>query len=165
MALAWNPADKSPNITLSNANTTATQTAGGYYGVRGDVGHGAGTYYFEAIVPASANEGSIGLANASASLSAPLGYGSRDGVGLYEDGTLWAEWNAYSASVAQYYSAVRVGILANLTTRRLWMRGPTGAWIFGGNPASGGAGIDLSHITGALFPMMVGYGAGNTSTL
>jgi hypothetical protein len=164
--MAWNPADKNLNITLSNNNASATQTSdANYYGVRGDTGYATGLYYFEAIVPMSSNEGAVGFANTTASLADPLGYASPYGGGLYEDGTLWINNSLYYSTASENLRDVRVGFLINLTSRRLWIQRAAGGWTHGGDPNSNGPGIDIASVIGPLFPMFTGRFVGNASTL
>lgn len=159
--VTWNPADKNAAITLSNNDLKANHASGGYHGVRGTIGRSTGLYYFEALVP-SGNEGAVGISSASHSLSAPLGYGSTYGAGLYSDGKLWM--NSTSTGTATF-NDVRVGFLVNLNTRRLWVRGPTGSWHLGGDPSAGGTGVDISSLTGTLYPHATLYFVGDTTTI
>jgi hypothetical protein len=162
--VTWNPADKNAAIVLSNSNVTAGRASGNTYaGVRGTTGYTSGTYYFEATVPGGPGaEGSVGLANAASSQSDPLGYGSSNGVGFYPDGNLYTA--SGSASPGGNYYGVRLGFLVNVTSRRLWIKNASGAWIVGGDPASS-AGFDISGISGALYPMATIYFVEDTSTI
>lgn len=163
MGVTWNPADCSPHIVLSNGNTTATKSpTGDYSGVRGNVSYSTGLRYFEATVP-SGGEGSAGLALATADLEAPLGYNSDLGIGLYGGGSIYIGSSSYGASGS--FGDTRVGFLIDLTARKLWVKNDSGAWAFGGDPNSSGTGIDISLLSGALFPMMTGYYTDDTSTL
>lgn len=163
--VAWNPADRATKITLSNENTTATKNvSGGYAGARANTSHSTGLRYFEVTVPPG-NEGAVGLATSAASLSSPLGYGSSTSVGLYDDGTLWANYNSYGAAKSGPYGNTRVGFLVDVTARKLWIKEASGIWIHGGDPSSGGAGIDIAGLSAALFPMMTGYFVDDKSTL
>jgi hypothetical protein len=161
--VTWNPADKAADLTLSNGDTTVTRdTTGAYRSVRGNVGHTDGLRYFEAFVPFG-GESSTGIAMASMSLNDPLGYGSDQSAGVYNDGTLYAN-NGYGKSTGEFDTR-RAGFLVNLTTRKMWVKADNGQWSHGGDPASGGSGIDISHMTGPLFPAFCGYHAATTSTL
>jgi hypothetical protein len=166
MATTWNPSDKSSFIDLSNSNTTATHTGdGGYDGVRGVTGYSTGLYYFEAIVPSSGGEGAVGVGSPSHALDASLGYGSVDSVGLYEDGTLWITYSGFAAIGGSSFVGARAGFLVNSSTRRLWVHASNGDWTHGGDPSGSGAGIDISTVTGDLFPMFTGRYIGDTSTI
>lgn len=159
----WNPQDKWTDLELSNYDTTVRKTqTGSYHGIRGLVGYTTGLWYFEGFVPAQ-GEGSFGVASAAADLNAPLGYGSELGLGLYNDGTLYAGGSAYGSPGG--LDNKRVGYLVNPETRRLWIRTSSTVWSHGGDPATGGEGIDFSHISGAIFPMFVGYYTDDTTTL
>ena len=162
--VTWNSADKNAAIVLDGTSTIATRSgADTYAGVRGTVGYSTGTYYFEATVPGgSGTEGSVGLANASAPLTEALGYGRSDGIGFYNDGNLYS--NAGSASPGGNYFGVRIGFLVNATSRRLWIKNAS-TWIVGGDPGAGGTGLDISGISGALYPMATIYFSNDSSTL
>lgn len=160
----WNPTDIWTDLELSNGNTTATKTnTGGYHGVRGTISYSAGLRYFEATVP-DGNEGSTGLATSAASLSDPLGYGSSEGIGLYGDGTVWMGSSAFGSSEGSVGNT-KVGFLVDLTVKKLWIRASNGNWSHGGDPASGGTGIDISSLSSPLFPMFTGYYTDDSSTL
>lgn len=166
MAVTWNPADKNAAIVLSNGNTTAARTgAESYAGVRGTVGYSTGTYYFEATVPGgSGAEGAVGLANATASISDPLGFGNNNGIGAYSDGAVWSGAGDTNLGSVGYHNR-RLGFLVNLTTRRLWIRNDAGAWVVGGDPAASGAGHNISGLSGALFPMATLFYGDDSSTI
>lgn len=68
----WNSADKSANITLSGGNliATASNTVGA---VRGTSAQSSGKLYFEQTLGGAAGDFRLGMATASASLSASLG--------------------------------------------------------------------------------------------
>ncbi|GFM27158.1 hypothetical protein [Novosphingobium sp. PY1] len=162
--VVWNSEDANENIVLSNGDETATKLgAQGYFGIRGTVSYSAGLRYFEATVP-DGNEGSTGLATSAASLSDPLGYASSEGLGLYGDGTVWMGGSAFGSSEGSVGNT-RVGFLVDLTAKKLWIRASNGNWSHGGDPASGGAGIDISSLSSALFPMFTGYYDNDSSTL
>jgi hypothetical protein len=162
--VAWNPADSWTDLVFSNDDTTATKTVtGSYCGVRGTVSYGTGLRYFEAIVPGG-GEGSIGLATAAASLDQPLGYGSSEGLGIYNDGTMWIGGSGYGSSEGALENT-RVGFLIDLDARKVWVKASNGNWSHGGDPTSGGAGIDISHITTDMYPMFTGFYTDDSSTL
>ncbi len=162
--VTWNPVDSWSDLELTNGNTTVRKTTtGAYHGIRGTVSYDTGLRYFEAFVP-NGNEGAMGLGTALADLNSPLGYGSDQGLGIYADGTMYVGGSGYN-STDGYLADTRVGFLVDLTARRVWVKGVSGDWTHGGDPAAGGAGIDISHITTPLFPMFTGYYTDDTSTL
>lgn len=162
--VAWNPVDSWSDLELTNDNTTVRKTStGSYHGIRGTVSHDTGLRYFEAFVP-SRGEGSMGLSMPTASLNAPLGYGMAEGLGIYNDGTMFTASSSYGSSEGNFEDR-KAGFLVNLDTRRVWVCVASGVWSHGGNPASGGEGIDISHLTGPIFPAFCGYYTDDSSTL
>ncbi len=160
----WNALDKGIDLELSNNDATVRKTTtGGYRGIRGTVSYSTGLRYFEAFVP-DGNEGAMGLGNSTASLNDPLGYASGYSVGLFSDGTLWMGNTAFGSAYGSVGN-MRVGYLVDLDSGKLWVRAPDGSWSHGGDPSSGGTGIDISPITGPLFPMFTGYYTDDMSTL
>lgn len=162
--VTWNPLDSAIDLELTNNDATVRKTTtGAYRGIRGTVSYSTGIRYFEAFVP-DGNEGATGLANSTASLNDPMGYASDYSVGLFSDGTLWMGNSSFGSAFGSVGN-MRVGYLVDLDSGRLWVRAPNGTWSHGGDPSSGGAGIDISSITGPLFPMFTGYYTDDTSTL
>lgn len=71
---AWNPADKNSEITLSNANLTATKAPGAAEGfVRGTTSKSSGKWHFEVTcqTPGTARDG-VGIATSGASVDSGL---------------------------------------------------------------------------------------------
>ena len=96
----WNPADKSGNIVLSGGNLVATSSGTGL--VRGTISKSSGLYKYEVIVGSFVNPTGwrIGLARATASLSA--GLNSANTIGwdadgnVFDDGGIIASFDSYS---------------------------------------------------------------------
>lgn len=65
----WNPADSSPNISLLNADLSATHVGPGWDSIRATQGKSAGKHYFEIeMVATGGSHLIIGVGNASAGL-------------------------------------------------------------------------------------------------
>jgi len=159
----WNPADSGGELELTNDNATVRRThTGSYRGIRGTVGYTTGLRYFEGFVPAR-GEGAFGVGSAEAPLDNSLGYSNDRSLGLYNDGTLYTGGTGYGSPGG--LDEQRVGFLVNAATRKLWIRTSATVWSHGGDPAAGGAGIDFSHISGAIFPMFTGHYTDDTTTL
>lgn len=86
-ALQWNPSAKNASVTLSNGDLTASLLSStvSYAGVRSVQALQTGTFSVTMNVSA---EASIGIANASASLTGFIGTDS-NGIGLYQDGRVF----------------------------------------------------------------------------
>lgn len=159
----WNPADKHADVSLSNGNLTAskpTDTSGsGYSDVRGTVGKSADKWHFEITNVAALP--TPGLANASAGLETFPGEDNNSiGVfaadGIYIGGVMVAPM--VGAAPAVY--AIEIDRTANL----FWVAFDDGDWNedAGADPATGAVGIDISAISGELFPIISLYNAAPT---
>jgi hypothetical protein len=168
----WNPADKSPDITLSNGNLTASAaTVPGWRSVRLTSSRNGGKYYFEvtAVAVGYSNAGFIvGLGNAIAPLNgyagsdpnaygfqcAGVGYGSIDyfNSSSYETN----QWDMCSPGNV-------LGYAVDLTAKKLWISNLTNGtgWNHGSpgmqDPASGQGGISIAGVSGNVFPMFSGW--------
>lgn len=84
----WNPADKL-DVTLSNADLTATIAAGaGYRGARSIGGRTTGKLHFECTVNNQGANFGFGLANTSAPLNSYIG-SDNNSIGFYPSGNIW----------------------------------------------------------------------------
>lgn len=161
---AWNPADKSAAMALSNSNLTAAAGTGSIW-VRGDVSHGSGKYYWEAKLDNSWNANSgIGLAPSTTN---PIVGGISSGLtavaangGCYVSGVSFAALGAIG-------SGASVGIAADLGARLVWYRVlPSGNWNASGaaDPGAGVGGINISSLVGNLFPIFAAYASPDQAT-
>lgn len=88
----WNPSDKGSNITLSGGNLTAAQSTNTYHAVRCDESRSSGKWYWEVTIDAMTAGGWVGLADATASMTAGAGGGGLHlgpnavGLGIFNGG-------------------------------------------------------------------------------
>jgi glucose/arabinose dehydrogenase len=84
VATTWNPVDKSPTITLSNNNLTATTATAVAQAVRSGTSNLTGKFYFEILGTTLTKTFVIGIANANFTLSLVGQLGSNaNGIGYY----------------------------------------------------------------------------------
>lgn len=147
----WNPADKSANIALSNANLTATITTNtSNFAVRGTSSKSSGKYYFEVRLDVSTFSGvQIGVAKASANINGSLGsdangwsYNSGDGKKLNN--------NTFTAYGSSYAAGDIIGVCLDASLGRVWFA-KNNVWQNSGNPAAG-TGYAFSGMAGPYFP-------------
>lgn len=170
-ATTWNPADTSGNISLSNANRTATNTTAATQpnrnNARANKGRSAGKFYFEGIWTGSTIKGdSIGVSVASHSLSAGLGSETTpiDSIGFTASGTGDVVYGAVDHnSYTNYASGNTIGCAVDLDAGSIWFA-VSNSWI-AGSPAAGTGGFAI--IAGGLyFPTInLGIQANSTWTL
>jgi len=151
MAITWNPADKSADITLSNGNLTASSVINSTKIVRATTGISTGKWYFEfdyVTFPYAYGEATFGVAQSGHSLSAYLG----------EQSTGWG-WNDYGETynngfVASYglpgYENAVVMCAVDMDNGKIWW-GLDGTWFESGNPAAG-TGAAFTNLTGTVYP-------------
>lgn len=156
----WNPADLL-RVALTNGNLTATNTTTTQpSGVRSVSSFSTGKYYWEATAgPWNSFSTDIGMGNASQAFNgAALGSG---GIFLNKDGAIYRNGSASGMPTFGIRAAGNViGIAVDLTARLIWFRlAPAGNWNNSGtaNPATAVGGVDVSSITGALFPTYLPY--------
>ncbi|MES2902893.1 MAG: hypothetical protein V4696_01785 [Pseudomonadota bacterium] len=148
-ATTWNPADKHASIALSNADKTMTGNGtGGNYNVRSTTSKSAGDLYFE-IVYTTAGTSNLGLANATASLTAYLG----------NDANAAAFWPSepafsYNGGFGGYGPGIVptggvVGVHVRLTgSRQVWFS--INGVLIAGDPSAGTGGKGIT-LLGAVF--------------
>lgn len=145
----WNPADKTTSMVLSNANLTATASAGSQ-GVRTVDSQTGGKFYWEVTANTFINAPSgIGIATGTASLAFG-GTGTcmveRSGL-VYIDGT-----NNPTVSFGTITSGSLICIAVDLTNKLIWFRvGAGGNWNANAtySPATGTGGIGTGATGGA----------------
>lgn len=149
----WNPSDKS-GIALSGGDLTATSNVGLGAAVRAAASKSSGKYYFE-LTTTTLSSGYIGLANASAVLSAG---NTANAVAINTGGAVYINNVVQgSPSLPGIGGGAIVGVAVDLTNTLVWFRvGASGSWNAtsgtANNPATGIGGINYSAVTGALFP-------------
>ena len=156
----WNSADKSANITLSNADLTASATsAGGSYStVRTISSKTSGKFYVEAKISGSMSANMVvGIANVSASLTTYLG-STNNSAGMNADGTVMRN-NATVGTGTNPLTGDIVSIAVDRTNNMIWFRVNGGIWNnnVANDPATNVGGIAIALVTGAIFIAWTGY--------
>lgn len=164
--MPWNPADKAAPITLSLSDTRADHDGAGrsIACVRGSVGISSGKWYYEVTSSdfnPSGDDDAVGLANTTHSLTARPGLPDADAIGVFTAGATYYA-NAYQGFVigAFYTSGKVIGIAVDRTANLFWASvitsGTRGNWNGDGaaNPATGTNGLDISALTGTLYPIV-----------
>ena len=149
----WNPADKAPEITLSDADLTATAApVGGYFNVRATHSQASGKRYYEWTQhggPEAAAFGGLGTA-ASQLTGISVGFASQSicyagGYGLIANGG-W-DFSPYATTA----DASVVGCAIDFAAGKVWFA-VNGAWQ-NGNPATSAGGSAVTFAANPVFPM------------
>lgn len=148
----WNPADKGPNIVLSNGNLTAACPSGAN-SVRGTSSHTTGKYYFEVLLGGTGGNLGIGVALATMSTSGigPTGaaYENVANGAAFINGT-------NSGTVAIVAPTETCCVAVDFSNLKIWFRKNNGTWDanVSHDPATNTGGFSLSAFSGsALFPV------------
>jgi hypothetical protein len=159
----WNPSDKAAAIALSGSDLIFTKSgADSYANVRGTIGQTTGKFYFEVLYSTvAASDHGCGLANSTQSLTAFIG-GPSNSVGVYGlDGEVYLNDVATGSIIGGIASGDVVAVAVDTDTDDVWFRHVTDGGDWNGSaaadPALGTGGIDISGITGALFPIAGGF--------
>jgi hypothetical protein len=157
MAVLWNTADKTANVTLSGGSLTATLTSAAYGGVRADTS-ASGKIYFEIAVNTvpSVNIG-IGWANATASLSTYTGQDNNSWNWFFYTGTgnVWINNGPILGTGEAAVQTEVLGIAFDTTAKLGWVRVKNSRWNGSAtaDPATGTGGFSVSGLNaGPYFP-------------
>lgn len=145
-SLVWNSADKDGGITLSNGDLTATAAAA-FLMVRGTIGKSTGKWYFEVTCTASLTFGTVGIAEAGASLSSFVG-GQTSSFGIATS-LIYTNFTSTGSDVGISAGDV-VGVAVDLDAGKVWFAG-NNVWVNGGNPAAGTS-ENYSGLSGTYYP-------------
>jgi hypothetical protein len=160
--ITWSTTDLL-NITLSNANLTATTPGVASGAVRGTKSLSSGKYYWEYVINSIfSNQMSMGVASASAVLSSVNNTGIQASY-VQRSGNIYANSNISLASLGPRAVNDAIGIAVDFTAALIWFRvAPVGNWNNSGtaNPATGVGGFSISALTGALYPLISFPGIG-----
>ena len=155
MAVTWNPADKSVDVTLSNGDLTATNGGSTWRGVRATGSKSSGKWYCEFTIDTLYDAGGfrLGLATALETLSG-LG-GSSNGYGYVGDGD-----KIHANSKVLYGSSYAVNDIISmafdLDNGKIWWA-KNGVWQASGDPAAG-TNEAYSGLSGTFFPQVTFWG-------
>lgn len=156
---ALNPADKSVDVTLSNANLTAAGANGGSRIARSVAGKTTGKWYYE-VDPATVTGGTcLGVGNSSSDLNNFTGV-DLNGIAYYADGATLH--NNINISVGTGWNQNNIiGVAINLDTDLFWVA-KDGVWQ-NGDPAAGTGGRSFA-ITGTTYAI-IAPGGGAEATV
>jgi len=156
----WNTADKSANVTLTNASLTASASSASNCAVRGTASKATGKYYFEVTSTGTISASGIGLATAAANLSTaqtavgPIVFvNATNGIIFLNGGSIGGVTNTPPAA-----SGDVTLIAVDLTLQRIWFRRNNTLWnnSVPADPATNTGGLDISSVFGAAaaFPLV-----------
>lgn len=156
----YNPSDKDAGITLSGGNLVATNNTGSAFSnVRAIASQSTGKFYREVTFTTQnfASFSGLGIANASASLSAQVGQDNNSVLGRGNgqvdfNGSSLGAWTGVGVSGAIGGEAV------DLTAKKIWYwESTTGQWnadiLANQNPATGTGGYPIAALTCPCYPL------------
>ena len=158
--ITWNPSDKGANITLSNGNLDATNSASSWNAVRATGSKNFGRWYWEVKYQSGdPTYAMIGFGDSGFSLSSFVGATAKGASIQSATGDQSSGYTRnYDSSISA--SANDIIMLAlDLQYGKAWV-GRNGTWAGSGNPATG-VNPWISGITSAVFPAV---SIDNTST-
>ncbi len=161
---AWNPLDKSAEITLSNSNLTATSTVAATHGVRSVKGNSAGKWYLEYVPAALGTYCDIGISNSSLVLDTNYVGQTANGWGLFSSGLGGGPYHsAVNLGLTTGYTAGQTVQLAlDMDNGKVWW-GINNTWLGGGDPAAGTLANYTTGITGTLYATLTASGSAPAS--
>jgi hypothetical protein len=161
----WNFLDANANYSFSNLNLQATvpgSLISTWAGVRGNISHNSGKWYFEFKAPAidGVNGVIFGVANASWALTSnALGAVDANGAGFQASGNVWYDGVAVLPGNSADYTAAEIAACAvDQGAGLIWFWSPaTSQWnaSASANPATGTGGFAITSLAaGTLFPAL-----------
>lgn len=143
VAVTWNPSDKGPNITLSAADMTLTNTATVWDSARTLGGAmTSGKWYDEAIMTGQSGTSStiFGVCSAAYTMATYLGQ-TTNGFGIQGAGASGVIRTFLAGSAVDHTGLVttgqRVKAAVDIAAGKGWLAKVGSAWIGGGDPAAG----------------------------
>jgi hypothetical protein len=164
----WNPADKDSGVTLSGGNlSTSISAPTSTSNARGTVGKSSGKWYWEITCTLGGNNGLVGVANATASLTSALGqdanswaYSGNGGIvagGVTTSAPTWTtgdvigvQLNMDAGTVSFFKNGTAVGTFSGLTGTIYAAIGQTAAFTF--NATANFAGTFTYSVDGPASP-------------
>ncbi len=140
----FNPADKSPNVTLSEENAVASVSITQWFGVRTSVI--SGKWYAE-FSQLSGSNTLVGAALLSAALNHPYSITGAGVNGLRSNGQVHINGVSYATRFT-YSSGDRVGVAVDTEARKIWFS-LNGAWD--GDPETGSGGFVFPGVGDVCF--------------
>lgn len=152
IATAWNPLDKSPEITLSGGNLIAGSVqVESWESCRADISKASGKWYFEVKVKTTGGPGQrcVGVGKTAAAIDNNFVGVDANAWGHLSDG--YKTHSGFTAFGTAWDTVNDVFMLAwDATLGRLWF-GKNGVWM-SGSPAANTTPV-YTGVTGTLFPM------------
>jgi glucose/arabinose dehydrogenase len=155
VATTWNPVDKSPTVTLTNGNLTASCATPIQQAVRSTSSNLTGKFYFEVTGITLTNDFVIGIANANFTLSLVGQLGSdANGIGYYPVSppqSIYVNNNTTLTTQAADSNGAIFSVAVDYDAKLIWftspaMRAAGTAWnsTVGANPAGGTGGVSFN---------------------
>lgn len=133
VTVTWNPADKTANAVLSNANLTLGANASSDQGGRATLGRSTGKYYFEDTIGTLGGFAAIGISDALTNL-ASIFFGATSQAWAY-----WSNARVYNNGAFVAAPAFTTGdvlsVAVDLTGNKIWFA-RNGTYV-SGNPSTG----------------------------
>lgn len=155
----WSVEDKGASCVLTNGRLTATQSAASdsWHSVRAQEPKNSGKWYFE--ITCVDNGGTVGgflpgVANIAAQLFNYFGKDNNAHVYIDDGRYLTNDINTGFGSHAAFGNGDVIGIAVDVDAREIWYRVNGADWNddVAHDPATGVGGVDISNVTGALYP-------------
>lgn len=152
----WNPRAKGAIVTLAGSNLVAsnvTTDEANTTRIRATAYAATGRKFFSVTDDAAVTYVMIGLTNKTATFDFFQCFYWRSG-GVYINGS-----GTPVATLATYTSGDIIDVAVNLDARLVWFRKNGGNWNGSGtaNPATGVEGLDISAVTGNIYPSAILY--------
>ena len=150
MALTTWITTQKTNITLSNANLTATGTSV-ISGVRGADTQISGKFYWEITTGAAfaGSGGCIGICNGNATASG-IFTNSANAAVVFKNGAIWVNGINTGSSLTAFSTSALICVAVDLTAKLIWYRLTAGGnWNGSGtaDPATGAGGLSIANFT------------------
>lgn len=162
----WNPSDKNAGYSLSGGNLVATVSGAGgsFISLRAIAGiSGSSKKHFEYTITTTGLQLG-GLGNVSADLNNLAG-NDGNSIGYIYNGSVQVGGPGV-ASLLSYTVGDTVSVEIDRGANLIWFAKNTGDWNNdpSANPAAGTLGIDISVVTGTLYPMGTSFSNGSVLT-
>jgi hypothetical protein len=151
----WNRLDVGGSVVLTNGSLTA-ESAAANSGVRWATGYTEGKRYWECRYDRFDYFNAVGVATASADLINVIGNFGIQAALLYGTGNAAANGVALGSILGLRHEGDVIGTALNIDDGLIFFRvAPSGNWNgnAGADPTTGAFGIDISALSGALFPV------------
>lgn len=146
---AWSTVNKSPNITLSNNNLTATGTSSGAASVLGNAAITTGKKYFE-VKMGNGGSGGIGVGRITMAINTSLVGDDLDGWAFLNDGRKYHGTGSGTAYGSSFTTNNIIGIAVDKDAGKIWAS-VNNVWQGGGDPVAGTTPM-FSDVTGTVYP-------------